>query len=167
MGLGFNADEVLQMAERIERNGADFYRYSASRAERPETRDLFLTLAEREEEHERTFAGMRAQLSERERKAEVYDPENQATAYLQAWADGQVFDVRSNLKSRLAGKETLPQILEMAMGAEKDSIVFYTGMKDAVPERMGRGWIEEIIREEMRHLSILNRELTTLRHQAI
>lgn len=55
----------------------------------------------------------------------------------------------------------------MAIGLEKDSIVFYLGMKEAVPQRSGRDKIEGIIKEEMRHMATLSRELETLRHQPI
>jgi len=55
----------------------------------------------------------------------------------------------------------------MAIGLEKDSIVFYLGMKDAVPERLGRSRIDDIIREEMSHVYLLSREFETLRHQIL
>jgi len=40
-------------------------------------------------------------------------------------------------------------------------------MKDAIPPRLGRGKIDEIIKEEMGHIATLSRELETLRHQPI
>jgi hypothetical protein len=120
-----------------------------------------------EVEHEKIFARMRASLSERERKAPVPDPDDQASAYLRAWADGHVFDVRSNPAEKLTGKEKVEDILRMAIALEKDSIVFYLGMKDAVPERLGRSKIDKVIKEEMSHVSSLSRELETLRHQLI
>jgi len=58
-------------------------------------------------------------------------------------------------------------ILQMAIGLEKDSIVFYLGMKEMVPERLGRGKIDGIIKEEMRHVNDLSREFETLRHQPL
>jgi rubrerythrin len=36
-----------------------------------------------------------------------------------------------------------------------------------VPERMGKGRVEEIIQEEMRHIDLLSRELQTLSHQML
>jgi rubrerythrin len=86
---------------------------------------------------------------------------------LRAWADGHVFDARSRPAEKLTGKEKVEDILRIAIGLEKDSIVFYLGMKDAVPERLGRSKIDPIIKEEMNHMSSLSRELETLRHQPI
>lgn len=167
MSIYFNADEIFQMAEQIERNGSAFYRRAASLAVRSVTAQFFLKLAVMEEEHEKIFARMRADLSERERTAPVSDPEDQASLYLQAWADGQVFDVRTNPAERLKGKEKAEDILQMAIGLEKDSIVFYLGMKEAIPQRLGRSRADGIIKEEMRHIATLSRELETLRHQPI
>ena len=50
---------------------------------------------------------------------------------------------------------------------KKDSIVFYLGMKDAIPQGLGRSKVDGIIKEEMRHITTLSRELETLRHQPI
>lgn len=167
MGIHFTADEIFQMAEQIERNGRDFYTRAANRMAESRTGQFLLGLAAMEVEHERIFASMRVSLSERERKAPVPDADDQALAYLRAWADGHVFEVRSNPAERLTGKEKVKDVLRMAIGLEKDSIVFYVGMKDAVPERLGRSRIDEIIKEEMSHMSSLSRELETLRHQPI
>ena len=167
MSIYFNADEIFQMAEQMERNGSAFYRQAASLAARSVTAQFFLKLAAMEEEHERIFTRMRADLSERERTAPISDPEDQASLYLQAWADGHVFDMRTNPAERLKGKERVEEVLQMAIGLEKDSIVFYLGMKDAIPQRLGRSKVDEIMKEEMRHIATLSRELETLRHQPI
>jgi rubrerythrin len=167
VSLHFNADEIFQMAEQIERNGRDFYARAASRAAESRNAQFFLRLAAMEAEHEKIFAGMRAGLSEQERKATVPDPDNQAQAYLRAWADVHVFDLRSRPAEKLTGKEKVEDILRTAIGLEKDSIVFYLGMKDAVPERLGRSRIDSIIKEEMNHMSSLSRELETLCHQPV
>jgi rubrerythrin len=52
----------------------------------------------------------------------------------------------------------------VAMDMEKDSIVFYLGMKEMVPERLGKDRIDGIIKEEMGHLALLGKELAAL-HQ--
>ncbi len=167
MSIYFNADEIFQMAEQIERNGSAFYRRAASLAARSATAQFLLKLAAMEAEHEKIFARMRADLSEAERAAPVADPEDQASLYLRAWADGHVFDVRSSPAERLQGKERVEDILQTAIGLEKDSIVFYLGMKEAIPQKLGQSKIDGIIKEEMGHIASLSRELETLRHQPI
>jgi rubrerythrin len=165
MSINFSVGEIFQMAERIERNGMNFYRRAAKGAVEKSASQLFLRLASMEEEHEKTFARMRTELTEEEKRAPGPDPDHQTAAYLRAWADGHVFDIRSNPAERLTGSEKIDDVFQMAMGMEKDSIVFYLGMKETIPEKLGRGKIDRIIKEEMGHLASLSRELETLRHQ--
>ena len=165
--LDFSADEIFEMAQQVERNGARFYRRAASLAKAAGNSPFFLKLAAMEDAHEKVFARMREELTPAERMKRTPDPENQGPAYLRAWADSQVFNVRSDPAERITGGEGPEDILRMAIGLEKDSIVFYLGMKNAVPERMGKGRVEEIIQEEMRHIDLLSRELQTLSHQML
>ncbi len=51
------------------------------------------------------------------------------------------------------------EILKAALTAEKDSIVFYLGMKDLVPESLGKNKIDDIIKEEMSHIKIIGNKL--------
>ena len=106
-----------------------------------------------EDQHEKTFKNMRAELSEKEKESTVFDPAGEAGLYLRALADTRVFfEKEIDLSS-------LKSIFKAAIAAEKDSIVFYLGMKDAVPGDRGKQRIEAIIQEEMRHIRILSKEL--------
>jgi rubrerythrin len=165
--LDFSADEIFEMAQQIERNGALFYRKAASLAKASASAPFFLKLAAMEDAHEKIFARMRGELTAAERMKRISEPENQGPAYLRAWADRQVFDVRSDPSERITGREGPEDILRMAIGLEKDSVVFYLGMKNAVPERLGRDRVDEIIQEEMGHIDLLSRELQTLGHQML
>ena len=72
------------------------------------------------------------------------------------------FDIRSDPSEKLTGKETLKQILKIAIGLEKDSIVFYYGMQEMVPEHLGKDKIGVIIQEEMRHIADLSETLKAI-----
>ena len=162
MGVEFNADEIFEMAEQIERNGARFYRTVAGRTDDPGRRQMLLNLAAWEEEHRETFAAMRAELSQQERLEAAYDPYGEAALYLRAFADGRVFDVNADPSERLTGQESAQEILQTAIGLEKDSIVFYLGMKEMVPEGPGVERVREIIKEEMRHIRVLSEDLAAV-----
>jgi rubrerythrin len=161
MGVTFNADEVFKMAEQIERNGVKFYHAAADKL--PAGRQMLLDLASMEQEHEKTFADMRAQLSGREQEPMVFDPNDEAQMYLQVAADGHVFDTKTEPTEKLKGKDTLDDILKMAIDMEKDSIAFYAGLKEWVPPRAGRDKIEGIIREEFGHIATLSEKLSALK----
>ena len=159
MEITFNADEVYEIAEQIERNGAAFYRKAAEGAPDEENRSFLLELAAMEDEHEKTFSEMRREFSTQEKESTVFDPDNQMALYLRAHADGKVFDVKADPCEFLEGGKTMREIIKKAIELEKDSIVFYLGMKEMVPERLGKGRIEDIIKQEMGHITLLSEKL--------
>ena len=161
MSITFNAFEIFEMAEQIERNGIKFYRKAAEGISDRDVRQMLLDLAVMEAEHEETFAGMRKQLSDEERELRVFDPDNEIALYLQAMANGHVFDLKKDPSGQLTGTESVEDILKLAIGAEKDSIVFYLGLKDFVSVKAGKDKVEAIIKEEMGHIAILNRKMAT------
>ena len=162
MSFEFNADEILEMAQHIERNGARFYRRAAELVEEAAIRKLLEDLAAWEDGHERAFVTMRADLAAQEREPQVFDPEHEISMYLRAVADGHVFDARVDPADTLTGRESAEDILRMAIGQEKDSIVFYTGLKEMISQTAGKERIEAIIKEEMGHIGFLNREIAAL-----
>ena len=154
MGYDFNADEIFEMAGQIERNGASFYRKSAELIANPAEKKLLLDIAAMEDEHEKTFADLRAGLSEKEKVTTVFDPEGEISLYLRALADTRVF-----FEKKIDNTSSIKDILKEAILAEKDSIVFYLGMKEMVPENLGKAKIDAIIKEEMTHIKLLSKAL--------
>ena len=156
MSFEFSADEIFEMAEQMERNGQKFYTDAAAVTQGDEHKKLLQELAGMEVDHEKTFKAIRAELSEKEKETNVFDPEGEAALYLKALVDTRVFFQKEMDVS------SMEKILKAAIEAEKDSIVFYLGMKNAVPEELGRGRLDEIIKEEMSHVRLLSRELVKL-----
>ena len=161
MSISFNADEVFEMAEQIERNGARFYRAAAEKF--PEVNQLLLELAAMEDKHEKTFAAMRAELSGTEAEPPVFDPDDQAQLYLQAMADEHIFNLKSDPVNQLGNLDTPDEVLKTAMGLERDSIAFYAGLKESVSRRAGKDKIDAIIREEINHIAILSQKMEALK----
>ncbi len=163
MSIDFNAGEILEMAQQIERNGARFYRLAAQGADEPDERELFLNLATMEDEHEEIFATMKRELSATEWESTTFDPHGEGAAYLKAMADGHVFDPQVDPADLFDGLEGPEDILRKAIELEKDSIVFYVGIMDMVPEKLGRDKVGHIIKEEMRHIVTLNKQIEARR----
>ena len=157
MDYVFNMDEIFEMAEQIERNGAAFYRNAAKGISDSQSSELLLELAQMEDQHEKTFASLRSQISEDEKTSAVFDPDGEAVLYLRALADTRVF-----FKKKI-DTGSLEEILKEALTAEKDSIVFYLGMKELVPEKSGKAKIDSIIKEEMGHIKLLGKKLVELK----
>jgi len=157
--MNFNADEIFEMAEEIERNGGRFYRQAADCAD-DDAKPLLLDLAAMEDDHEKTFASMRAELASGEKKTVTFDPEDQAGQYLQAMADGKVFS--GDPCDLLTGGRSIVEVLDIAIGLEKDSIIFYQCMKPFVPETLGKDKLNDIINQEIGHILLLTERLKAL-----
>jgi rubrerythrin len=157
MMYDFNADEIFEIAGQMERNGSKFYRSAAGAVKDETARSLLEQLAEMEDNHEKVFSQMRAELKAGEKGATVFDPENEAVSYLRALADMRVFF------DKTIDTTSLETIFKDAITAEKDAIVFYLGMREAVPRGKGGERLDEIIKEEMGHIRLLSRELAACR----
>jgi len=159
MGLTFSADEIFEMAEGIERNGRKFYTEAAKSAPDKKSSQMLLNFAEMEEGHLRMFEEMRKELKGREKEAQIFDPEGQAALYLKAIAESRGWEGKASLAEQLTGRESIEDIFKIAIEAEKDSVVFYIGLKELVPVRAGKDKVEAIIKEEMDHIAGLSSAL--------
>lgn len=163
MGLYFTADEVLQIAERIEENGVRFYRQAAERATASDVRALLLRLAGDEEKHRLAFGGMRAQLGASEKPAFTLAPSDDAAGYLKALADLVLFPPDADPVAEIGIPLTCRSVLMTAVQKERDSVAYYAGLRQIVPKTFGKMKVDAIIREEMRHVSQLAGELAALK----
>lgn len=161
MGMPFNADEIFEMAEQIERNGAKFYRAAAKKL--PVLSDVLLDLAAMEDEHLKTFSEMRTELSAAEHEPLVFDPNGEALMYLRVMADGHIFNIKADPAELMIGKDTPEDILETAIGIEKDSIAFYVGLKEGVSRKAGKDKVDAIIRQEYGHIATLGQKMAELK----
>ncbi len=159
MDVDFNADEVFEIAVEIERNGARFYRRAAGMAAARGDRDLLLSLAAMEDSHVKIFQSLRTELMGSDGALADFDPHGEAAAYLRSMAEGRVFDLRADPVEYLGMDRSMEDILCKALELEKDSIVYYVGMMEMVPEAAGKKKIEHIIREEMKHIVSIKVEL--------
>ena len=152
----FNTDEIFEIARRMESNGAKFYEDAAEGISDPDQKALLLKLASMEVEHEKTFAAMQSEFTPYEKEPTTFDPRDEAWMYLRALADTRVFFEKK------IDVSSMREILKAAIDAEKDSIVFYMGMKDVVSEKLGTKRLDWIIKEEMWHIRILSKKLLAL-----
>ncbi|MBW2641051.1 MAG: rubrerythrin, partial [Deltaproteobacteria bacterium] len=74
MAIVFNADEIFEMAIRIENNGAAFYRKAASLQSDDKNKKFLEGLAKMEDQHKKIFTELRTTLKEKEKDPKVFDP---------------------------------------------------------------------------------------------
>ena len=151
--------EVLEVAEKIERNGAKFYRRAAATCNDADISSLFVQLGQWESRHIQLFREMKEELAEQKWALGDIAPDRVGAPDAQALAGLAVFGIQPDPAQQLTGEESRADVLRMAIEKEKDSIVYYTGLKDFVPRERDREVIEAIIQEEMKHVRILVQSL--------
>lgn len=160
--ITFNADEIYEMAEQIERNGAAFYRKAAENTEGPDLRKVMLELAAMEDDHEKSFHNMRSELPTRQRTEEKFDPTGEGALYLHAMVQGKIFDLKASPADDLTGSEEAGDILRAAIEMEKDSVIFYLTIKKMIPNNGGKDRIDDIIEQEVGHVALLSSQLSAV-----
>ena len=162
MAITFNADEIFDIAEQIESNGQKFYSTSAQRVSEPTAKKVLANLAEMEAEHLKTFRNLHARLDAKAREELTWDPEDESVAYLRAAADSHIFKASVDPSSLVADDSDARQILELALQFEKDSVVYFLGIADMVPERLGKSEVLGLAKQEQGHIALIQRTLSSL-----
>ncbi|MDD5166452.1 MAG: ferritin family protein [Candidatus Omnitrophica bacterium] len=151
MGNIFAGSEIVEIGIQIEKNGRDFYAALAVQSKNPKAKDIFKYLAGQEEAHIAVFQKILASVSKYE-PTEAYPGEY--FAYMNALAGESVF-TQANKGKEIANKvKDDKEAIDIGIGVEKDSIVFYEGMKKVAPE-YDRKVINEVIVQEQGHLTQL------------
>jgi rubrerythrin len=87
-----------------------------------------------------------------EKSRTVFDPEEELSLYLKAMADSHGGEGNPDIMDLFDGRETMEEVITTAIDLEKESILFYLGLKDIVPPRRGQERIDKIITEEKQHI---------------
>lgn len=161
MPIPFNADEVFEMAEKIEINGARFYRAAAEKF--PALNKMLLGLAVMEDEHQKTFAAMRVELSAADPQGLAFDPDGESQMYLRMMADGNVFDTKADPVDNLTDCQSPQDVFRVAIGLEKDSITYYVGLQASVASKADKDKVGRLIGEEVKHIVLLSEQLDALK----
>lgn len=156
MDYNFTANEIFEVAIRIEASGASFYRKAAATQSEASNREFLEKLATMEDHHQATFEKMRKDLKPHEKQSTVFDPNQETAQYLAVMADTHGGEGSPTAADALTGDESIQEIIDIAIGLEKESILFYLGLKDFVPPAYGQDKLDGIIREEQRHIIQLN-----------
>jgi rubrerythrin len=145
----FQVNEVVSIAVEVEKRGEGFYRDMASRARSPKVKEAMEFLAGEEVKHQRVFSQMLSRLSPL--KPPAGSLEADYWAYVNDLIDSHfLFD--APLGKKLASSvESDREALHLAMGFEKESILFFTEMKGLVPAEEARA-VDGCIQEERKHL---------------
>lgn len=148
MSIAFSGSELVEIAISVEKTGAAFYNALAKSTGNSAARTSFQHLADMEREHIRVFQGMLGAVASQEGRPEEY------TYYLRALVDTAVFPNESAASEKASMIKSEGDAITLAVGAEKDSILFYYEMRDLLPVHE-QALVDKVIAEEKSHLRYL------------
>ena len=159
MNHPFSDLEGLRIAVEMEKRGVEFYRRAARLTKSEGIVQMLEELAAEEEQHERDFAKLlEDQCTGRNAESAVcYSGET--SAYLSAIAADIVFPGGLMEVGRRGGFDSLPAILTTAIDSEKNSILFYSELKDLTKDEGSKFAFGSIILQEKVHLARLQEQL--------
>ena len=148
MGNVFSGSEVVEMGIQIETNGRDFYNEVVIRSKDPKAKEIFQFLSAEEEKHITAFRNILDSIQKYEPR-ESYPGEY--FAYMNALVSNYVF-TKENAGAEI-GKKTKSDMeaIDLGIKFEKDSIIFYEGMKEVVLKGEHE-ILDGLIKQEQDHL---------------
>jgi len=144
-------DEIIEIAVRLEENGEAFYAGAAAKATTPGIKALFQDLAVQEQHHRRAFQRMGGGAVELILSPEQWD---EFQAYADALLRNSLFARPQGALSRATEAQDERQAVESAHGFEKEALLFFHSLRDAV-RGPGLQTVDQIIQEEKRHIQRL------------
>jgi len=152
MSIIFKGIELINIAIGIEGRGVAFYEVMARSTGNATARDVFQHLADMERQHIQIFQEM---LKEADKYQVPESIAEEYASYFQVLIDSAVFTddfITSEMANQVSSDV---EALELAMSAEKESILFYYEMRDIMPRRASPV-VNGIINEEKSHLRQLS-----------
>ncbi len=156
MATFFSANEVAKAAVEIERKGQDFYRRVASKAKTDKNRELFNYLAAEEAKHEKIFSELFHRLGHIDLPA--WATEAEYGQYLESLIMSHSLFSGGLAEKYMSEAGDEDTAIRMAMGFEKDTILFFMEMKELVPAGEQPS-VQRCIEEERLHLRRLREML--------
>jgi rubrerythrin len=153
----FKNGELYRVAVQMERNGLSFYSQVARQTRDEATKAVYEYLAASEKRHLKKF---KALLSHTAKSSPPESYRGEYRNYLIALLKDKVFPSSAVARSR-ASRSSARAALSTGIKAEKDSILFYSGLLDLIPAHE-RTAVEKVLAEEKRHL----RRLTDYKYKS-
>lgn len=148
----FSGSEIVELGVQIEKNGRDFYEVLSKLSKSPSAAEIFEFLAKEEEKHIGIFKNILKNI-EKDGFSQLYADEY--VAYMNALVSECVFTEKDKGKDIAKKVASYKEAVELGIGFEKDSIIFYEGIKQFVPEH-DKTVVDNLIGQERKHLRQLS-----------
>jgi len=155
----FAAADVVEMALGLEKSGEVFYRAVAKKVKSAQIQTLFEDLADQEVQHYTAFQKLSKTVWDK--PLMLPDEWNQYLLYLQATIQSVFFEGEDKALALAEQVTDEKEALRMAMGFEKETLLFFYDLRDMVSEG-DRTILTRIVNEEKSHLRRLADMLQSL-----
>ncbi|MBL3540210.1 ferritin family protein [Aminivibrio sp.] len=156
MSVALSSADVFGAAILLEEKGARFYSEAATRFS-GEGEKLLSGLASMEQVHALRFRKIQDGLP----SAEPGEMTEEKDDYLRMLTGDRIFTPEAEMEKR----DTYGDILEKAITVEKNSVFFYTAVKDTLAQKMDVEAVDLLIREEIGHFQSLTDALQRWRER--
>ena len=145
----FAANELLDMAIKLEKNGEAVYRRAVEKVSKPELVALLVWMADEEVKHARFFSDLKLDL---ETKRAIPFMEEMSRELFDDLMGDKNFSLKEVDFSVINKTE---ELIAVFIEFEKDSVIFYKVLEPFVEDPLARKNLKKIIEEENRHIQLL------------
>jgi rubrerythrin len=155
-------DEVYRVGMCIERAGLDFYSKMAEKADDAATTRVFQRLARDEKQHLAYFESMELATAGG-MGSRPSDLDEDLSRYVCSIVDGGIFRSISMMESAGRRKFDAEKALELALGVEKDAVLYYSEALSAAKKKGTKDALARLVAEEKAHVVEITKRLENLR----
>ncbi len=157
----YSVNEIIELAVQIERNGYAFYHEATKRKDLDAKSLEFLAfLRDQELNHEKTFLSLRDEMDHM--ILELSQDWELVASYLKTIVDSRIFDSENSAIKNAAEAKDILSIVNNAITFEKDTLLFFHAINDAISNEKAKKSLARIINEEVSHVLRLNDYKKTL-----
>lgn len=143
----FTAQDVLDIAIRLENNGEKTYRNALQHSPDEQLKALLAWIAQEEQNHARWFTELKDRLT---RGEDHHLMAEMSRALVEDVVKGQVFSLQ---EVNFRDIDTPEKMILTFIGFEDDTIAFYQFLKTFITDPAIEGQLEQIIAEEKKHMA--------------
>ena len=137
------------MAIQLEKNAETFYREAVAKMSTPSLEPILVCLADEERDHAQWFEKLRRVAEEAKAGGETGEIGGEAIR-------GLVGDQKFSLAEvDLSEIDSVPELIELAVEHEKDTIIFYQMLKSFIDSPETTKELDEVIAQEEQHIKLL------------
>ncbi len=141
----FSAEDILDIAIRLEKNGEKTYREARQHTQDDELKTLLTWIAQEEHDHARWFIELKSRLTQQE---DHHLMAEFSRALVEDVVQGQAFSLQ---EVDFKAIDTPDKMIRTFIGFEDDTITFYEILKSFIEDTAIADQLEKIIAEEKKH----------------